>query len=579
MKTVCAVLLTVILSIAPSACKSDKSGGGHDFYLNRAAVTLTAGQSEQLSYTSETDGQPDGGEVTFVSSAPAVVTVTADGVLTGVSEGMATVTATHTATGATDDCTVTVLRVPVAETALSLSRTFIELYAGDPGADESPESLTLVPTVTRNGQDVTYGYEVTWSTSDEAVAAVDENGRVTAVNPGTAYVTAAIDADGYPVTAVCTVIVDGVLTTLPDDTKTYLFDLSSYTQPAIPFADEVTAVRLSDTMESIPFSTADGTVTPDFTDISLRGRVGLVIESAENRMKTTAYIADKAIDSAAELAALTQTDTASQWYVLSRDIDFTDYLAEHPWTTANNLIPGTFYGVLDGDGHRVTGIVRSATTEELTASDSGFSQWEAGVFHTIAEGATVRNLYIETEQAYYQGSLLAAYVHGTLQDCYVKVSVTDVDSRYWGLRLAVIHQATGTITRCVFESAVPASNNNISMVYIPNPLGNNVTFADNMYIIADNTKGGGPRYSGGNQIFNRERARIEIGSVYAYKSVSDLLADAAGLVYDDTTDGETITYVSAGYTGNVFESDGWDNWNKDDTAVYLCGRVIVSAAE
>ena len=566
LRTICIILLVAISAASLSACK-EKSDGRHEFFLNSPSITLTVGQSEELTYTSETDGTSDNGEVTFISSAPSVVSVTAEGVLTGVSEGLATVTATHVATGDSAECSVTVLRAPVTETTLTLSRTAVELYMGDSEQGETPESLTLVPTVMRDGKDVTSNYTFDWTTSDETVAVVDEQGTVTAVNPGTAYVTASIDADGYPVTAVCAVTVDGVLESLPDDPQIYMFDLSSYTQPSISFDYEVTAVRMSDTMENIPFSTSDGAVTPDFSGITKRGRIGLVIESEGYRMKTTAYVADRVLYSASELVALTQTDTAGKWFVLGQDIDFTEYLVKNPWTTANNLIPGTFSGVLDGDGHKVTGIVRSATAEELAAAADGFSQWEAGIFHTIAEGSVVCNLYIEMEQEYYRGSLFAAYVRGELRDCYIKSSVTATDTAYYGQRLAVIHQATGTITRCVFESVT--GNDNISIVYIPNPLGVCATFENNIYIIPNNTKGGG------DQIFNRSRSRIAIGNVYSYKSVSNLLTGTPGLVYDDTTDEDgKMIYASAEYTGNVFGQEGWENWSTDDTSVYLCGREI-----
>ena len=407
---------------------------------------------------------------------------------------------------------------------------------------------------------------VKWTSDNPDVATVDENGKVTAVSKGAANITAEVCGK----TATCAVTVDeiklaSITVTLAeeysmlfedsdiDSLKEYLTvtginnDGSAYNGGAALSAEEYTLQGTLTGGESTLTVAVEG-VTATFT-VNVMERIE--------------------IDSAEEFAAITENDASYHYYTLTQNIDFTEYLAENPWTTENNLILGTFSGVLDGNGHKVTGIVRSATAEELTASGSGYSQWEAGIFHTIAETAVVRNLYIEMEQAYGRGSLFAAYVHGTLRDCYIKSSVTVTDSSYWGQRLAVIHQASGTITRCIFESVT--GNDNLSIVYIPNPAGASVTFEENMYIIANNTKGDR------DQIFNRGRAKIEIGSVYSYKSVSDLLTGAAGLVYEDTLDGETIKYVSSEYTGNVFELDGWEQWKLENGTLSLCGKVIASS--
>lgn len=117
-------------------------------------------------------------DVTWTSSNVAVATVSATGVVTGRAVGTATVSATSG--GKSGSASVTVVAVPVGSVAVS------------------PASVTLMPTqasslsaVVRdaNGVIVT-DRTVTWSSSNTAVATVSPSGRVTAVAPGAAIVTA-----------------------------------------------------------------------------------------------------------------------------------------------------------------------------------------------------------------------------------------------------------------------------------------------------------------------------------------------------------------------------------------------------
>ena len=53
------------------------------------------------------------------------------------------------------------------------------------------------------------GAEITWSSSAEGKATVDENGLVTGVSAGTANITASITVDNVTYTDVCVVTVTG----------------------------------------------------------------------------------------------------------------------------------------------------------------------------------------------------------------------------------------------------------------------------------------------------------------------------------------------------------------------------------
>lgn len=135
---------------------------------------------------------PDTGKsVTWSSSNEGVATVDTDGKVTAVSLGTATITATSGSVSAT--CEVTVVSTPAE--SISLDRESAQLKVGESIAFEA----TVLP------GDAT-DKSVVWSTSDEAVATVDGNGNVTAIDVGEAIITATT-TDGSGISASCHVTV------------------------------------------------------------------------------------------------------------------------------------------------------------------------------------------------------------------------------------------------------------------------------------------------------------------------------------------------------------------------------------
>ena len=112
--------------------------------------------------------------VTWTTSNENVVTVV-DGVLTAVGAGTATITVTEKY-GKMATCTVTVV---IPTTGISLNTSTQNMAVGD--------TNTLTATVAPF--DAT-DKNVVWHSSDEAVATVDQNGKVTAIKGGTSIITA-----------------------------------------------------------------------------------------------------------------------------------------------------------------------------------------------------------------------------------------------------------------------------------------------------------------------------------------------------------------------------------------------------
>ena len=119
---------------------------------------------------------------------------TISGIPTAAGTSTFTVKAENTAGSDSKELTLTINPAPVLVTSVALNKSELSLYTG--------QSEILTATV--QPEDAT-NKNVTWSSSDGAVATVDANGNVTAVAPGTATITVTTD-DGNK-TAVCTVTV------------------------------------------------------------------------------------------------------------------------------------------------------------------------------------------------------------------------------------------------------------------------------------------------------------------------------------------------------------------------------------
>lgn len=132
--------------------------------------------------------------VNWTTSDPAVATVTSDGTVTAVKAGLAVITASAAdGSGVSAICIVIVNSNAVYVTSISLSATE---WSGLEGETFTLTATVLPENATNN--------VVNWSSSSLSVATVSADGKVTAVRPGKAVITASA-ADGSGVTATCEV--------------------------------------------------------------------------------------------------------------------------------------------------------------------------------------------------------------------------------------------------------------------------------------------------------------------------------------------------------------------------------------
>ena len=156
-------------------------------------------------------------------------------VIKGISSGTVTITAVAGSDMSKTDTMEVLVVMPV--TSLTLDKTDVSMKIG--------ETYTLTPTILPENAD---NKNVNWISSNPGVATIDDEGKITAIMPGTTTITAASDYDEEK-TATCTVTVSAI--------------------PVIPQTTPVTGITLDLTKESMTTGssiTLWATVAPENAD-------------------------------------------------------------------------------------------------------------------------------------------------------------------------------------------------------------------------------------------------------------------------------------------------------------------------
>lgn len=178
-----------------------------EVHLDQTSLSLNVGESVTLTATVLPEYATDK-TVTWTSSNTSVATVDSNGKVKAIAGGSTTITAT--AGGVSASCTVTVT-VPV--TSISLNKTELTLKIG--------ESETLVATVSPSNAS---NKSVSWKSENTNVATVNQSGKVTAVEEGTAKITVTTKDGSKKATCVVTVLPAGNTETIIDDGQEHNWD-------------------------------------------------------------------------------------------------------------------------------------------------------------------------------------------------------------------------------------------------------------------------------------------------------------------------------------------------------------------
>lgn len=215
------------------------------------SINMVIGDTERLTLTI----LPENASVksgTWASSDEAVATVSQNGTVTAVAEGTAVITVTAGSKSATCNVTVTAERIEIES---------IEISPAEVTLTQIGETAQL--TVKIMPEDATYT-DMTWTSSDESIATVTQEGLVTAVAEGNATLTVSVGE----ISATCSVTVadesievESIEISPAEVTLTQIGETAQLTAQVMPEDATYTEITWTTSDESIVTVTEEGLLT------------------------------------------------------------------------------------------------------------------------------------------------------------------------------------------------------------------------------------------------------------------------------------------------------------------------------
>lgn len=174
-----------------------EDGDGNNVPLIPAPTTSPEFRGNSIPGLRSAEDAADPVQVRWTSSAPAIATVSNSGVVTGVSEGTATITAVSDGVVATSEVQIVSSTLAVDSISLVPAEAIIGVNS----------LLPLTATAFNESGVVLSGRVFTWTSSNNTVATVDRDGVVRGVSAGTATIT--VTSSGKTATAAVTVSASG----------------------------------------------------------------------------------------------------------------------------------------------------------------------------------------------------------------------------------------------------------------------------------------------------------------------------------------------------------------------------------
>lgn len=214
MKKILFVLSAVLATVLAVSCQKEIAPeivATTGVSLNQTAVSIFPGEQVELKATLTPDNCTSTYK-TWASSNAKVATVDVWGRVVGLAPGETTITCTTASGKCTATCKVTVKEIPAI--SVKMDKTEATVYID--------ETETLTVTV---APDNCTDKNVTWTTSAPEIATVDETGKVTGVELGTATITA---TSKFGPTATCKVTVTIRTPTTPEQVEVWKADKAGY---------------------------------------------------------------------------------------------------------------------------------------------------------------------------------------------------------------------------------------------------------------------------------------------------------------------------------------------------------------
>lgn len=383
----------------------------------------------------------DRAEYEWESSNSAVASVSS-GRVTAKSVGNAVITATTNAYGELLSASVDV--TVKEDLTLILDEESITLYK--PGTF-TPDSHSASFTV--YSPDGAHDGQVEWSSDDEAVATVDQNGLIKAVGKGSTLIKATGIFNDTELSAAMSIYV-----TVPVvNRKDIVFDFDSKTGD-VSDLEETLGLGQHEKIERIFEHTSDGMVEYEY----FAGNKSLVksgtwevgeklwrVETSDSAYDIRSIVATRVLRTKEDILGMKRYNGTvmlePEYYVLANDIDM-EY-ADCPSLFINGDSTGAsaWYGTFDGRGHKIN---RASFLTPWVAT--------AGFFGSIGEKSVVKDLAFTNTAPDGAYGVFASFIFGRVENVYIDFNIAKIGStaRVTGL-FAMEAKSTAVINNVIIK--------------------------------------------------------------------------------------------------------------------------------
>ena len=319
-----------------------------DVSLDKAACTIHTIDSTFTLTPTILPSDATNKAVSWKSSNTSVATVDANGKVTAVGNGAATITVTTDDQGKKATCEITVAQ---RVTVITLDKTALTLAEG--------QTATLSPTVSPSSAN---DKSLAWSSSNTGVATVDQNGQVTAVSKGSATIKATAK-DGSGKSASCSVTVNKLVTSINLDKSSivlYNGETATISATVLPETANNRSLAWASSNTSVATVSASGVVTG-----VARGTATITATAKDGSGKSTTcevevkqYVTHISLDKTFLILNLGQTETLVPTVSPSNAND-----KSVTWSSDNTAV-----ATVDQSG-RVTAVIKGTATIKATALD------------------------------------------------------------------------------------------------------------------------------------------------------------------------------------------------------------------
>lgn len=377
--TVLRILLGVYAIVGVSSCRKPEQPRDivvSSVSVSPASVSLTVGATQQLSVTVLPADATDKSEV-WKSSAPAVASVTASGLVTALAEGSASITVT--VGGKSASCSVSVIRQVISVESVTLDKTELQLTEG--------EKATLVATILPENAD---NKEEEWKSSAPDVASVNASGEVTALAEGSATITVKVDGKD----ASCSVLVKrkviAVESVTLDKTELELTEGDEAMLVATILPENADNKKISwKSANSGIASVEEGKVTAIKAGATT---ITVTTEDGEHTASCAVTVKEKPKASSITLDAESVLVSAGESYTLSVIISPADAVCDFQWATSDSRI-----ATVKTDGNKGIIETKDFGTATITVTESRSGLTASVVVSTRVSGFAWK---VESEETY-----------------------------------------------------------------------------------------------------------------------------------------------------------------------------------